>query len=138
MVTYFIDIYFIHNINSVYTSIPISQFIPHPLSPLAPICLFSTSVSLFLFCCFEQILTFINTIFQRDGMGREVGEGFRMWNTCTPVVDACRCMAKPIQYCKVNNNNNNKISFEQEKKYHFKMRKPGVGKVRVFHNITKF
>ena len=27
--------------------------------------------------------------------------GFRMGNTCTPVVDACWCMAKPIQYCKV-------------------------------------
>ena len=42
---------------------------------------------------------------QRDGMGRKVGAGFRMGNTCTPVVDACWCMAKPIQYCKVNNNN---------------------------------
>ena len=26
---------------------------------------------------------------QRDGMGREVGGGFRMGNMCTPVVDAC-------------------------------------------------
>ena len=26
---------------------------------------------------------------ERDGMGREVGGGFRMGNTCTPVVDAC-------------------------------------------------
>ena len=24
-----------------------------------------------------------------------------MGNTCTPVVDSCQCMAKPIQYCKV-------------------------------------
>ena len=24
---------------------------------------------------------------QRDGMGREVGGGFRIGNTCTPVVD---------------------------------------------------
>ena len=39
---------------------------------------------------------------QRDGMGREVGAGFRMGNTCTPVADSCECMAKPIQYCKVN------------------------------------
>ena len=38
---------------------------------------------------------------QRDGMAREVGGGFSMGNTCTPVVDSCRCMAKPIQYCKV-------------------------------------
>ena len=34
-------------------------------------------------------------------MGREVGGGFRIGNTCTPVADACWCMAKPIQYCKV-------------------------------------
>ena len=26
---------------------------------------------------------------QRDGMGKEVGVGFRMGNTCTPVVDSC-------------------------------------------------
>ena len=26
---------------------------------------------------------------QRDGMGREVGGGFRIGNTCTPVVDSC-------------------------------------------------
>ena len=23
------------------------------------------------------------------------------WNSCTPVVDSCQYMAKPIQYCKV-------------------------------------
>ena len=34
-------------------------------------------------------------------MGREVGEGFRVGNSCTPVVDSYQCMAKPIQYCKV-------------------------------------
>ena len=38
---------------------------------------------------------------QRDVMGREVGEGFMFGNACTPVVDSCQCMAKPIQYCKV-------------------------------------
>ena len=37
---------------------------------------------------------------QRDVMGREVGGGFRMGNICTPTVDSCQCMAKPIQYCK--------------------------------------
>ena len=25
----------------------------------------------------------------RDGKGREVGVGFRMGNTCTPMVDSC-------------------------------------------------
>ena len=43
---------------------------------------------------------------QRDSMGRDVGGGFRMGNMCMPMVDACWCMAKSIQYCKVNNNNN--------------------------------
>ena len=27
--------------------------------------------------------------------GREVGEGFRMGDTCAPVADSCECMAKP-------------------------------------------
>ena len=26
---------------------------------------------------------------QRDGMGREVGQGFRIGNTCTPMADSC-------------------------------------------------
>ena len=29
------------------------------------------------------------------------GGGFRMGNTCIPVVDSLRYLAKPIQYCKV-------------------------------------
>ena len=46
------------------------------------------------------------------GLGRSPGEGNDnslqhsclenpFGNACTPVVDSCRCMAKPIQYCKV-------------------------------------
>jgi len=38
---------------------------------------------------------------QRDGMGREEGGGFRMGNTCIPVADSFRYLAKVIQYCKV-------------------------------------
>ena len=30
----------------------------------------------------------------RNGMRREMGGGFRMGNTCTPMADACQCMAK--------------------------------------------
>ena len=30
----------------------------------------------------------------RDGMGREVGRGFRMGNTCTLKADSYQCMAK--------------------------------------------
>ena len=33
--------------------------------------------------------------------GEEVGGGFRMGNTCTPVADSCQYMAKPLHYCKV-------------------------------------
>ena len=38
---------------------------------------------------------------QRDGMGREEGGGFRMENTCIPVVDSFGYLAKLIQFCKV-------------------------------------
>ena len=31
----------------------------------------------------------------------QMGGGFRIGNSCTPVADSCQCMAKPIQYCKV-------------------------------------
>ena len=31
---------------------------------------------------------------QRDGMGREVGGGFRMGNTCKSMADSYQCMAK--------------------------------------------
>ena len=34
-------------------------------------------------------------------MGREVGGGFRMGNTCKSMADSCQCMAKTLQYCKV-------------------------------------
>ena len=30
----------------------------------------------------------------RDGMGREVGGGCKMGDTCTPMADSCQCMAK--------------------------------------------
>ena len=37
-----------------------------------------------------------------EGWDGEGGGGvFRMGSTCTPMVDSCQCMAKPIQYCKV-------------------------------------
>ena len=37
----------------------------------------------------------------KGGMGREEGGGFRMGNTCIPVVDSFRYLAKLIQYCKI-------------------------------------
>ena len=54
------------SVNSVYLSIPVSQFIPSSLSPLMFICLFSISVSLFLLCKQEICINFFrfpHTIF---------------------------------------------------------------------------
>ena len=31
---------------------------------------------------------------QREGIGREVGGGFRIGDTCTPMADSCECTAK--------------------------------------------
>ena len=38
--------------------------------------------------------------------GREEGGGFGMGNTYMPVADSFRCMAEPIQYCKVKKKKN--------------------------------
>ena len=38
---------------------------------------------------------------QRDGMGREVGGGIGMGNTCKSMADSCQCMAKALQYYKI-------------------------------------
>ena len=34
-------------------------------------------------------------------IGEGGGRGFMFGNVCTPMVDSCQCMAKPIQYYKV-------------------------------------
>ena len=44
--------------------------------------------------------------------GRVVGGGFRVGNSCTPVVDSCQSMAKPIQYYKVK-----KLKKKKERKF---------------------
>ena len=51
----------------------------------------------------------------------EVAGGFRMGNTCTPVVDACLCMAKPIQCCEVKNNNKKKKKNKTKKQLDYMM-----------------
>ena len=56
------------------------------------------------------------------GMEREVGGGFRMGNTCTPMTDSCQCMAKPIQYCKVISLPKNKEKKEKKNKKKIKSR----------------
>ena len=47
---------------------------------------------------------------RRDDVGWEVGGGFIFGNSCTPMVDSCHCMAKPIQYYKVKIKILNKIT----------------------------
>ena len=54
-----------------------------------------------VWCMIQDARGWCTGMTKRNGMGREVGGRFRMGNTCTPVVDSCWCMAKPIQYCKV-------------------------------------
>ena len=54
-------------------------------------------------CMIQDARGWCTGMTQRDRTRREVGGGFRMGNTCTPVVDSCQCMAKPRQYCKVIN-----------------------------------
>ena len=50
--------------SSVYMSIPISQFFPPPLFPLLNISLFSTSVTLFLFCKFVHLYHFFYSTYK--------------------------------------------------------------------------
>ena len=38
-------------------------------------------------------------ITHKDGLGWEVGGGFRMGNTCTPMADSCQCMANDTPVC---------------------------------------
>ena len=40
-------------------------------------------------CRIQEAWGWCTEMTQRDGLGREVGGGFRMGNTCTPVADAC-------------------------------------------------
>ena len=53
---------------------------------------------------------------RRDGTGREVGGGFRMGTTRMPVADSCRCVAEPIQYCKVISLQLKEINLNSKKK----------------------
>ena len=50
-------------------------------------------------CLIQDSWGWCTGMIQRDDMGWEVGAGFRIGNSCTPVTDSCQCMAKRIQYC---------------------------------------
>ena len=69
-------------------------------------------IETFILSCMKQVaspgsmhdtacLGLVHWDHQRDGMWREEGGGFRMGNTCIPVVDSFQYLAKPIKYCKV-------------------------------------
>ena len=40
-------------------------------------------------CRIQEAWGWCTGMTQRDGMGRDVGGGFRMGNTCIPVADSC-------------------------------------------------
>ena len=52
-------------------------------------------------CRIQEAWGWCTGMTQWDGMRREEGGGFRRGNTCIPVVDSFRYLAKPIQYYKV-------------------------------------
>ena len=52
-------------------------------------------------CSMQDSWGWCTGMIQRDDMGLEVGGGFKIGNSCTPMADSCPCMAKPIQYYKV-------------------------------------
>ena len=62
---------------------------PHSLRPDDAMCVLKRST--------KHCELFTHT----NGMGREVGAGLRMGNTCTPMADSCQYIAKPLEYCKV-------------------------------------
>ena len=45
-------------------------------------------------------------------MGREVGGGFRMGDTCRPMTDSCECMAKIVISLQLNLYLKKKVTFD--------------------------
>ena len=58
---------------------------------------------------------------QRDGMGREKGGGFRMGNTCIPVADSFRYLAKQYNIVKFKNKIKKKEKRKKERKKQHKL-----------------
>ena len=48
-----------------------------------------------VWCMIQGARGWCNGMTQKDGMGREMGRGFRMGNMCTHMVNSCQCIAKP-------------------------------------------
>ena len=67
-------------------------------------------------------------------VGRVVGGGFRMGNTCAHMADSCQCMAKLIQYCKVKINKWIKLRFRKNSLNALNQKKK---KNRILHSGSK-
>ena len=83
------DVCFLHSINSVYVSIPTSQFLPpNPSPPWYP---YTYSLHLCLFLCFANKL--IYTIFNRvhRGVNPSAGRNVGLWppRACSHVISTC-------------------------------------------------
>ena len=64
-------------------------------------CILSCKKQIASLCSIQDAWGWCTGTTQKDGMGREEGGGFKMGNTCIPVADSFRYLAKLIQYCKV-------------------------------------
>ena len=65
------------------------------------ICILSCKKRIASLCSMQDAWCWCTGMIRRDDVGQEVGGGFMFGSACTPVVDSCQCMAKPIQCCKV-------------------------------------
>ena len=76
---------------------------------------------------------------QRDGMGREVGGGIRMGNTCKFMADSCQCMAKTttILYSGCPPNNKNKWRINKYKKFKNKERNKRTNNVDLMESMLQ-
>ena len=62
---------------------------PHsPVLPVPSMCMTGVCMFVCVCVCFDLEIPSCTGTTQRDGMGREEGGGFRMGNTCIPVVDS--------------------------------------------------
>ena len=64
-------------------------------------CMLSCKKRITSLCLMQETRGWCTEMIWRDDVGWEVGGEFMFGSSCTPMVDSCQCMPKPIQYCKV-------------------------------------
>ena len=61
-------------------------------------CILSCKKRIASLCSMQDAWDWCRGMSQRDDVGWKVGRGFMLGSSCTPVVDSCQCMPKPIQF----------------------------------------